>query len=169
MAVKLVAFDVDGVLTDGRLTYTADGEMQKTFHAHDGYGLKLLQQAGFIVAVISGRDSAPLRRRLADLGIEHMCLGSKNKLSDLQAICATYGWSLADTAFMGDDLIDYLVMTKVGYRIAPANAVKDILEISHHITQKQGGAGAVREAVEHLLSLRGIAPLTLLDTVDQRQ
>lgn len=169
MSVKLVAFDVDGVLTDGRIFYGPEGESLKVFHAHDGYGIKLLQQAGFIVAVISGRESAPLRKRLSDLGVEHVELACKDKVAALRSFCATYSWSLADAAFMGDDLIDYPVMEQVGYRMAPSNAIREIKDISHFITEKSGGTGAVREAVEHLLSLRGISALSLLGAVDQKQ
>lgn len=169
MTVKLVAFDVDGVLTDGSIVYSASGEELKTFHAHDGYGLKLLQQAGFVVAAISGKDSAPLRKRLSDLGIDHAVLGCKDKVAALIDLSAGFGWTVKDCAFMGDDLVDYLVMQQAGMSLAPANAVQDILELADHITQKSGGQGAVREAAEYLLGLKGISALSLIGTVETKQ
>lgn len=169
MTVKLAAFDVDGVLTNGQLFYSATGEEMKLFHVHDGYGLKLLQQAGFVVVVISGRDSAPLRKRLYDLGVEHAVLGCKDKVAALTEICANYGWGLSDCAFMGDDLIDYGVMQQVGLRMAPSNAVTEILALSDFTCKKAGGEGAVREAADYLLGLKGISALSLLECVETKQ
>lgn len=165
----MIAFDVDGVLTDGKIIYGPEGEQLKVFHAHDGLGLKLLQQAGFIVAVISGRESNPLRKRLQDLGIDHAFLGCSDKVKALSDLASSLGLHLKDCGFMGDDLIDYAVMRQVGYRLCPKNAVADIQAISDYVTTLCGGAGAVREAAEHLLQLKGVSPLSLMDSTEKKQ
>lgn len=153
MGVRLLALDVDGVLTDGSLYYTANGEELKAFHAQDGLGLVLLQKLGVEIAVVSGRDSAPLNKRLDDLGIHHRRLKCSNKVAALEDICDELKITLADVAFMGDDLIDLAAMEAVGFSLAPANAVESARLIADHVTKKSGGQGAVREACE-LLALR---------------
>ncbi len=150
MSAKLFVLDVDGVLTDGTIMYTANGEDLKVFHAHDGLGLKLLQKLGVEIAVISGRTSAPLERRLDDLGIIRRVLKCANKIDALEHMAADLGVKLSDVTFMGDDLIDIAAMEACGYSIAPANAVESVRIIANHTTKKQGGHGAVREACEHL-------------------
>ena len=116
MAVKLFALDVDGVLTDGSIIYSAEGEEFKLFHAHDGLGLKLLNKLGVELAVISGRESAPLHKRLDDLGIYYRRLNCKNKVEALTEICSELKISLGEVAFMGDDLIDLAAMSNAGLR-----------------------------------------------------
>lgn len=153
--VKLLALDVDGVLTDGTLYYTADGEEMKAFNAQDGLGMKLLSKVGVELAVISGRKSAALERRLKDLGIYHVRLKCTDKVAALEDICADTGADLASTAFMGDDLIDLAAMKACGYAIAPANAVGAVQDVADFVTGREGGAGAVREACEHLAELLG--------------
>lgn len=153
MSVKLLALDVDGVMTDGTLYYAASGEALKAFNAQDGLGLVLLMKLGVEIAVISGRDSVPLTKRLDDLGVQHRRLGCKDKVTGLKEICADLGITLKEAAFMGDDLIDLEVMEAASFSIAPANAVESVRLVADHITQKEGGRGAVREACE-LLALR---------------
>jgi 3-deoxy-D-manno-octulosonate 8-phosphate phosphatase (KDO 8-P phosphatase) len=150
MSVRLFVLDVDGVMTDGTILYTADGETIKPFHAQDGLGLALLMKLGVSVAVISGRTSKPLERRLDDLGIRHRRLKCKNKVVALEDICADLGLTLGDVAFMGDDLIDLEAMEASAYSIAPANAVEPVRVVADLVTKKEGGHGAVREACEHL-------------------
>jgi 3-deoxy-D-manno-octulosonate 8-phosphate phosphatase (KDO 8-P phosphatase) len=150
MSVRLFALDVDGVLTDGKVFYTANGEELKAFHTQDGLGLKLLQKLGVELAVISGRESAPLSKRLDDLGIYHRRLKCKDKVPALKDICDELGITLKDVAFMGDDLIDLEAMEACAYAIAPANAVDSVRVVADLVTKKSGGEGAVREACEHL-------------------
>lgn len=157
MLVKLLALDVDGVLTDGTLMYTANGEEIKCFHAQDGLGLKLLNKLGVELAVISGRESAPLIRRLDDLGISHRRLKCADKVAALEDICKELEIALSDVAFMGDDLIDLEAMKACGYAVAPANAVDAIKDIAHYVSAKDGGHGAVREACEHLAKTMGLS------------
>lgn len=153
MAIKLLALDVDGVMTDGTIMYTENGEEIKCFHAQDGLGLKLLNKLGVELAVISGRESAPLSRRLDDLGIYHRRLRCSDKVAALNDICDELGIELADVAFMGDDLIDLAAMKACGYAMAPSNAVDDVKEVAHWVGSQSGGHGAVREACEHIASL----------------
>lgn len=153
--VKLLVLDVDGVLTDGTLYYTAGGEEIKAFNAQDGLGMKLLSKLGVELAVISGRKSAALEKRLKDLGVYHVRLKCTDKVSALEDICADAGVSLSSTAFMGDDLIDLAAMKACGYAVAPENAVGAVQDAAHFVTSRQGGSGAVREACEHLAELLG--------------
>ncbi|WP_417462878.1 KdsC family phosphatase [Kordiimonas sp.] len=155
MTIRLFVLDVDGVLTDGRLYYAAHGEESKAFHAHDGLGLKLLHKLGVELAVISGRTSSPLERRLDDLGITHRRLRCADKVRALAELCAELDLPLDQVAFMGDDLIDMAAMAACGYAIAPANAVDDVKALAHFITARSGGMGAVREACEHLAGKLG--------------
>ncbi|NVJ69943.1 MAG: HAD-IIIA family hydrolase [Alphaproteobacteria bacterium] len=153
MGVRLLALDVDGVLTDGTILYTPEGEQIKAFNVQDGLGIKLLMRAGYEVAVISGRGSAPLEKRLDDLGIHHRRFKCKDKVAALQDICEDIGCGIEDAAFMGDDLIDLRVMSAAAYAIAPPNAVPEVRAIADYITERAGGFGAVREACEHIAAL----------------
>jgi 3-deoxy-D-manno-octulosonate 8-phosphate phosphatase (KDO 8-P phosphatase) len=156
MAIRLLALDVDGVMTDGTIIYSEHGEHLKAFHAQDGMGIKFLRKAGVEIAVISGRNSAPLNTRLDDLGITLRRLKCSNKTLALQELCRDVGCSLDEAAFMGDDLIDFYVMQAAGYCMAPANAVKEIRDIADYVTAASGGHGAVREACEHVADKLGV-------------
>lgn len=158
--IRLFALDVDGVLTDGTLHYGADGEVLKAFNAKDGLGLSLLMQAGVHVAVISGRSSPALLRRLDDLGIRHHRLGTTAKNAALEDVCAGLDLGFEDCAFMGDDLVDLDVMRAVAYAMAPSDAVSDVKAMADFVTSLPGGRGAVREATEHIAARNG---LTLAD------
>ncbi len=153
--IKVVFFDVDGVLTDGGLYFTEAGETLKRFHTLDGHGLKLLQRGGITPAVISGRDSEPLRLRLKALGIEHAHLGTDNKRPAAEQILATLGLSWQEAAAMGDDWPDLPVMQRAALACAPPNAHLEVRAIAHHVTQAAGGAGAVREFCDLLLVASG--------------
>ncbi|MFT6895874.1 MAG: 3-deoxy-D-manno-octulosonate 8-phosphate phosphatase (KDO 8-P phosphatase) [Paraglaciecola sp.] len=164
-AIRLFAFDIDGVLTDGRLYYAANGERSglKVFHVHDGMGLSLLKKAGIRLAAISGRGAPATQCRLEELGVEHIHLGVKDKAAVLGDILTQEGISTCETVFMGDDLIDISAMNMAGLAIAPGNALSDVKEIADFITELHGGMGAVREAAHYVLRINNIAPLSLLD------
>lgn len=156
-AVRLVCFDVDGTLTDGRLIYDSDGRELKAFHAHDGQGLTLLRDAGFAIELITARLSpvAELRARELRVGIH---TGIKNKLRRVQELVAAQGIELAQVAFMGDDYADYAVMGAVGLAVAPADAHPWAAERAHWRTQARGGFGAARELCDLLLEAHGFLP-----------
>ncbi len=166
MTIKLLCLDVDGVMTDGTILYTEHGEEIKAFNAHDGLGIKYLRKAGIEVAVISGRGSKPLARRLSDLGIRRARFKCVDKTAALLDICDELGITLEDCAFMGDDWIDIDVMRRVSYAMAPASAVREVKEIAHWVSEKPGGQGAVRDACEHLAEQIGVR---LVDLVNPKQ
>lgn len=153
--MKLLALDVDGVLTDGRIFYGHDGEYIKVFHARDGLALNILRKSGVEIAAISGRSSAALIKRLTDLGVQHQILGCKDKVSALVELAGSMDISLEDCVFIGDDWLDLAVMSKVGYSAAPADAAQEILEIADYVSKQPGGYGAVREICEHILARQG--------------
>ena len=153
--IKLVAFDIDGVMTDGGLHYTDDGGELKTFNVQDGLGLKLMQRAGIELAIVTGRTSGVVAARAADLGIEHVYQGVANKRAAVSGLLEKLGLNWTDCAFMGDDLIDLPAMTQCGFAIAPANARPVVKERAHAITDASGGHGAVREAIELILAAQG--------------
>lgn len=152
--VELMIFDVDGVMTDGRLYYGPDGETMKVFHVHDGTGIKSLQAAGVTIAVISGRASAAVERRCADLGIEHVALGVEDKIAAFDALRERLGKSADVCGFMGDDLIDLPVMRRVGFAATVPGAADRVSEFAHWVSRREGGAGAVREVCDLLVSAR---------------
>lgn len=154
-AVRVAFFDVDGVLTDGGLYISEQGETLKRFHTLDGHGLKLLQQAGITPAVITGRDSAPLRLRLKALGIEHAIFGTEDKRPAAQSILATLGLQWSQAAAMGDDWPDLPVMRRCAIACAPAQAHTEVQAQAHYTTTAPGGAGAVREWCDLLLIANG--------------
>jgi len=153
--IKLLLTDCDGVLTDGGLHFTFDGkrvmESAKTFHIHDGQGLKLAREAGLKLGVISGRISPTLTARARELQIDHLHQGIDDKLSVYEQIKTSEGLTDEQVAYIGDDLPDLPVMRRVGLAIAVADAVDEIREFAHFVTSKPGGRGAVREAIELIL------------------
>jgi len=153
--VRAAFFDVDGVLTDGGLYFSAEGETLKRFHTLDGHGLKLLAQAGIEPCVISGRDSAPLRARLAALGVRRQRLGSEDKLPAAQALLAELGLDWAQTAVMGDDWPDLPLLRRAAFACAPPQAHAEVRAAAHHITSASAGAGAARELCDLLLMAGG--------------
>ncbi|MDD2742597.1 MAG: HAD hydrolase family protein [Rhodocyclaceae bacterium] len=150
--IKLVAFDIDGVMTDGGLHYTDDGGELKTFNVQDGLGLVLMRRAGFELAIVTGRTSGVVAARAADLGITHVYQGVADKRAAVAGLLENLGLHWADCAFMGDDLIDLSVMAHCGLAMAPANARAIVKERAHLITKAGGGHGAVREAIEFILA-----------------
>jgi len=146
--VRWAIFDVDGVLTDGRIYIGEDGEQFKAFSTLDGHGLKLLAQAGIVPTVITGRDSPAVRRRVADLGIAHAIYGAADKLAALG-----HGWDTL--AAMGDDWPDLPLLQRAAFACAPANAHIEVRSLVHHVTEARGGHGAARECCDLLLMAAG--------------
>jgi 3-deoxy-D-manno-octulosonate 8-phosphate phosphatase (KDO 8-P phosphatase) len=154
-SVRVAFFDVDGVLTDGGLYFSETGETIKRFNTLDGHGLKLLQHAGITPAVISGRDSAPLRLRLKALGVEHAVFGTEDKLPAAEQILAHLGLDWGQAAAMGDDWPDLPMMRRSALACAPANAQVEVRHVAHLVTQARGGEGAARELCDLLLASTG--------------
>ena len=153
--IKVVFFDVDGVLTDGGLLFSESGETLKRFNTLDGHGLKLLQKAGITPAVITGRDSKPLRKRLEALGITHAHFGTEDKRPAAEQTLKAIGLEWSQAAAMGDDWPDLPMMRHAAFACAPANAHVEVLAVAHHITSRQGGFGAARELCDLLLVASG--------------
>jgi 3-deoxy-D-manno-octulosonate 8-phosphate phosphatase (KDO 8-P phosphatase) len=153
--IRVAFFDVDGVLTDGGLLFTEAGETIKRFSTLDGHGLKMLQKAGITPAVITGRDSKPLRARLAALGITHVRYGTEDKAPAAQEILNELGLDWSQAAHMGDDWPDLAVMTRAAFTCAPSNAHTEVKAMAHYVTQREGGHGAVRELCDLLLIASG--------------
>lgn len=155
LGIKAAIFDVDGVLTDGRLFIGERGEIFKAFSALDGHGLKLLVQGGITPIVITGRDSPAVRRRIADLGLTHAFYGVQDKLAAAATLLRTLALDWPDIAVMGDDWPDLPLMTQAGFACAPANAHAEVRAVAHHVTVARGGDGAARECCDLLLMAAG--------------
>jgi 3-deoxy-D-manno-octulosonate 8-phosphate phosphatase (KDO 8-P phosphatase) len=153
--VKLLLLDCDGVLTDGRITLTSDGDEEKSFHTRDGHGLVLLHRAGLQSAVISGRTSAALTRRVRDLSIAHLRQGTHNKIVEFREVLEAAGVREDETAVVGDDVTDIPLMRRSLLAVAVADATDDTRAHAHYITQLPGGLGAVREVCELILKAQG--------------
>jgi 3-deoxy-D-manno-octulosonate 8-phosphate phosphatase (KDO 8-P phosphatase) len=152
--IRLLALDVDGVLTDGRLYLSAAGEELKVFHVRDGSGLVAVQRAGITVALVSGRDSAAVSRRAAELGIRHVHQAVADKGAELDRLIAALAIEPAETACVGDDTPDLPMLRRAGLAIAVADAHPALVEAAHWTTAAAGGHGAVREVCDLLLSAR---------------
>jgi 3-deoxy-D-manno-octulosonate 8-phosphate phosphatase (KDO 8-P phosphatase) len=161
-SIKLLLLDVDGVLTDGRITYDSDQQELKSFHIHDGLGIKLLQRSGVQVGIITGRVSPMVERRARELGITLLLQGREDKWVATQTVFHELGISAPEVAYMGDDLPDLAAIRHVGLGIAPANAVTFVRQHADLVTANAGGEGAVREACEFILAAKG-----LLDSAQQ--
>lgn len=154
-AVRLVAFDVDGVFTDGRFYLSDDGIESKAFNTQDGFGVRQLLDANFAVAVISGRSSGAVERRMGELGVPHVVQGCKDKVAALDIIIETLGITRLECAYVGDDIPDLPLLNHVGVSIAVANAVPALQTECDITTSASGGSGAVREVCELLLASQG--------------
>ena len=154
--IQVLALDVDGVLTDGTFTIdpTTNQEL-KSFHVHDGLGISMWKNAGNEVVIISGRNAEVVTKRAIELGITHVYQGSTDKISDLQQALSEIGANSEQTAFVGDDLGDIPIMQHVGYSIAVADAVEEVKEVADWVSSHNGGRGAVRDAIEHLMKSTG--------------
>lgn len=153
--IRAAIFDVDGVLTDGRIYVGEHGESFKAFHTLDGHGLKLLARADIVPVVITGRDSPAVRRRVADLGILHAAYGAGDKLAAARPLLAALGVGWHEVAAMGDDWPDLPLMTRAAFACAPANAHAEAKAVAAHVTRASGGHGAARECCDLLLIAAG--------------
>lgn len=153
--VRLLILDVDGTLTDGGLYFTEPGESLKRFHAQDGLGIVLAKQVDLKIAWITGRKSPLVEKRAGDLGVSQLRMGVHDKASAVREVCASLQISPEDTAFMGDDLNDLPGFFAVGVKLAPLNAVPYVRERADWVSTRNGGDGAVREAIDAILSARG--------------
>jgi 3-deoxy-D-manno-octulosonate 8-phosphate phosphatase (KDO 8-P phosphatase) len=152
--LRLVAFDVDGVFTDGRFYLSDDGVESKAFNTQDGFGVRRLIDAGFEVAVISGRKSPAVAKRMAELGVKHVVLGTADKVAAFDELLAGLGIDASECAYAGDDIPDLALLEKVGYPIAVANAVEEVRDFCDYTTMAIGGHGAVREVCDLVLAAR---------------
>lgn len=166
--IRALVLDVDGVLTDGGVILDAGAGEAKRFHTHDGVGVKLAQTAGWRVLFLTARDSPPARRRAEELGADS-ALGVAEKARFLEGWLAEADIPWSDVAYVGDDLQDLGSLRRVGWPIAVANAVREVREQARYVTQTPGGQGAVREAVEWLLSEHGIREQTVEAFVSRRE
>ena len=155
LGLKAAIFDVDGVLTDGRIYIDQHGESMKAFATLDGHGLKLLKMGGIEPIVITGRDSAAVRRRVADLGLQHAVYGAHDKLAAAQTLLSALGLGWPEVAAIGDDWPDLPLLTRAAFACAPANAHIEVKAAVHHVTAAAGGHGAAREFCDLLLIAAG--------------
>ncbi len=154
-SVKLVLFDVDGVLTDGRLILGDDGQEYKAFHSQDGHGLKMLQRSGVAVGIITGRNSRVVEHRVRNLNITHVFQGVEDKLPVYDQLLRQLDIYPEESAFVGDDVVDLPIMLKAGLAIAPANAHALVKQHAHWVTPNGGGLGAARDVCELILYAQG--------------
>jgi 3-deoxy-D-manno-octulosonate 8-phosphate phosphatase (KDO 8-P phosphatase) len=153
--IRLMLFDVDGVLTDGRLWYGPAGEELKAFHSFDGHGMKMLATSGVACAVLSGRRSSAVATRCTELGIEHVLQGIDDKLSAFEKLTSRLGVEPARCGFMGDDVVDLPVLTRCGFACAPREAPAVVRERVHYVASTAAGYGAAREACEFVMRAQG--------------
>ena len=153
--LKMLLLDVDGVLTDGGITLIGLNMEAKRFDVQDGVGIALAKASGMNIGIITGRKSRVVERRARELGIEDLCQGVSKKVESLEWLLQKHTLHQGEVAYIGDDIPDLAVMKRVGFPIAVQNAVSEVKECSKYVTQTPGGQGAVREAVDWLLELRG--------------
>ena len=153
--VQLLLLDVDGVLTDGSITYGADGNETKTFNTQDGLGIRLLQDSGVAVGIITARTSEAVTRRAQDLHLSHVYQGKQDKLTVFETILKETGLRPPQIAYMGDDWLDLPILNRAGFAAAPANAVAEIRQRVHYSAERRGGRGAVREVCDLILEAQG--------------
>ena len=154
-SIRLIAFDVDGIMTDGGLFLSDSGDEFKRFNSLDGHGLKMLKRSGVIPAIITGRTSRCVELRAQNLGIDHLFQGADNKLDILHGLLAQLNIRPESAAFMGDDVIDLPAMLQVGLALTVPDAPQTVRDRAHYVTLRSGGHGAVREACELLMSAQG--------------
>jgi 3-deoxy-D-manno-octulosonate 8-phosphate phosphatase (KDO 8-P phosphatase) len=154
-AIRLIAFDVDGILTDGGLYLTDSGEEFKRFNSLDGHGLKMLKASGVELAIITGRTSRCVELRARNLGITRLYQGVDDKWGAMQALLAELKLAPEAAAYMGDDVVDLPVMRRVGFSVTVPNSPQAVRDHAHYLTQREGGHGAVRETCELIMSAQG--------------
>lgn len=153
--ISLLLIDVDGVLTDGQITYNDQGAEEKSFHVRDGMGIRLVRNIGVEVGLVTARTSAMVARRATELGIEHLFQGVGRKVDTFKEIIAATGKTPHEVAYMGDDWIDLGVLQRVGLAACPADAASEVRETCHLVTAQKGGMGAVRELCEIIVRAKG--------------
>lgn len=153
-SIRLIAFDIDGVFTDGRFYLSNDGVESKAFSTQDGFGIRRLLDSGIAVAVISGRRSAAVEQRMAELGVRHVVQGCSDKVAAFDAIAEELGIDPSATAYVGDDVPDLPLLRRAAVSFAVANAVDEVRAECDLTTTAAGGAGAVREICDRLLAAR---------------
>ena len=152
-AVKLLVLDVDGVMSDGKVTYTSDGAELKSFNIKDGVGIKRIQKAGVQTAIITGRISPMVKRRATELGIHHLIQGREDKLTALKELLVSLSIELKDVAYMGDDLPDIEAIANAGIGACPADAATAVRKQADWVASLKGGEGCVREFCDHILDV----------------
>ena len=165
--IKLVAFDVDGVLTDGSLTFLEDGREIKTYNAKDGLGVVMLSKAGIITSIITARNNSVVKVRAQQIDIKELYMGQKNKVQALAELSKKYDLELSEIAYMGDDLPDICVLKEVGLSCCPKDAVKQVIENCNFVSNFKGGKGAVRELCDFILNSKNITYEDLLNPTKQ--
>ncbi len=161
--IRLMGFDVDGVMTDGQLYFTPNGDEIKAFSSLDGHGLKMLQAAGIEVVIISGRSSRALELRAANLGIRELHMGIADKRDCLDELLRQRGLDRNQAGYMGDDVVDLPVLTICGFSATPADGHDFVKRHVHYVATRPGGRGAVREVCDHLLGAQGRLDTMLAD------
>lgn len=154
-AVRMMVFDVDGVLTDGSLWYGEHGESLKRFNALDGHGLRLMREQGIQVAWVTGRESLITARRAAELGVAPIMQGVRDKVQALETLAQEAGLTLGEMGFMGDDIIDLAALQRVAFAVSVPNAPFYVSQVAHWVTTREGGSGAVRECCDLILAAKG--------------
>ena len=166
--IKLLAFDVDGVMTDGSVTYDENGVEYKTFNVKDGHGIVRANKSGFITAVITARQNGTVQHRADNLKITEIYQGQKYKLPALDEILAKYGFTYENVAYMGDDIPDICILEKVGLACCPNDAVNEVKAVCKFISTLNGGRGAVRELCDFILDAQGIEKIAIISETDAK-
>lgn len=154
-AIKLLLLDVDGVLTDGSITYTLAGDEIKSFHTQDGMGIRLLREAGIETGLITARESGAVSRRASDLSLKHVFQKAGDKVAIFEGLIAELGLRPAEVAYMGDDWLDLPLLLRVGLAATVADGVAEVRKAVHYVTERPGGRGAVRELCDLILTAQG--------------
>ena len=154
--IKMLVFDVDGVMTDGSITYDEDGKEYKTFNAKDGHGVVRINKSGFITAIITARNNGTVQHRAKNLNFTELYQGYKYKLPALEELIKKYNLTYENVSYMGDDLPDVCILEKVGLACCPNDAVSEVREICNFVSTRDGGKGAVRELCDFILDAQGI-------------
>jgi len=152
--LKLLLLDVDGVLTDGTITYTHEGNEIKSFHTRDGLGIRLLLESGVEVGLITARESEAVNRRVQDLGLRYVFQKAKNKLAIFEHLLQELGLQPSEVGYMGDDWLDLPLLLRVGFAATVQDAVPEVLQVAHYVTKRKGGRGAVREVCDLILEAK---------------
>ena len=150
--IKMVVFDVDGVMTDGSITYDENGVEYKTFNVKDGQGIVRITKSGIITAIITARNNSTVKHRFENLGMTRLFMGQKDKMVAMKQLLDEFNLDLSQVAYMGDDLPDICVLKEVGLACCPYDAIDEVKEICHFVSSKNGGRGAVREVTDFIYS-----------------